>query len=306
VVWGYLFRPRLQETSFEGLALNRYGRGLYDLFFEPYTRKMFGVPPSEISVNWGRQKLRSSGLRDLVRRNSKTFFRDFYYPKTGGYGAICEALYQRVEGRVEFEARVCAVEASERRIEAFVCERGGERTRVTADRFIWTVPATVLGRLLGHDLELRYQPVTLVYLLVERPRVMPYHWVYFGDGNVVINRMAEFKNFSHEGVPTERTALVAEVTMPTEDPEGDVVAALERYGLVSRSEIRDVLILREEYGYPVYDRGFEQARTAAQSLFARFENLHLVGRNAEFRHIEVDENYASALDLVRRLTARSR
>jgi protoporphyrinogen oxidase len=301
LVWGYLFRPRLPETSFENLALRRFGRGLYDLFFEPYTRKMFGVPPSEISAAWGRQKLRSSGLKDAIRRNSKTFFREFLYPRSGGYGAICEALYRKVPDRVIFGARITGLEVGERRIVAVRYRRNGESLSAPVDQLVWTLPATLLARQLGRELTLRYQPVTLVYLLVERPQVMPYHWVYFGDSDVVINRMAEFKNFAADGAPPDRTVLVAEVTCATDDPEGDVLAALERYGLIDRREVRDTLRLEERYGYPVYDRGYEAAREEAEALFSSFENLHRVGRNAEFRHIEVDENYASALALARRL-----
>jgi protoporphyrinogen oxidase len=115
LVWGYLsrlVRSRLPEDSFENLALNKFGRGLYELFFEPYTRKMFGVSPAEISVEWGRQKLRVSGLRDVIRRNTKIFFRQFYYPKRGGYGAICQALYEQVADRVLLQARVSGLETA--------------------------------------------------------------------------------------------------------------------------------------------------------------------------------------------------
>ena len=61
LIGGFLFKPKLEETSFANLALNRYGQGLYDLFFEPYTQKLLGVSAEEISAEWGRQKLRSSG-----------------------------------------------------------------------------------------------------------------------------------------------------------------------------------------------------------------------------------------------------
>ena len=37
--------------------------------------------------------------------------------------------------------------------------------------------------MLGHDFSLRFQPVTLVYLFFDKPSVMPYHWIYFGDGD---------------------------------------------------------------------------------------------------------------------------
>lgn len=302
LVRDYLFKPRLPEESFENLALNKFGRGLYDLFFEPYTRKMFGVSPAEISVQWGRQKLRTSGLRDVFRRNSKIFFRHFYYPQQGGYGAICQALYDRVGDRVELEARVTDLDTMDGKVQAVHYEQNGARHTFACDRLVSTIPATVLGSMLGHDFSLRFQPVTLVYLLFDKPSVMPYHWIYFGDGDVVINRMAEFKNFARGGVPEDRTVVVAEVTSATDDPQGDVLEAFERYNLARREEVLDSLLIHESFGYPVYDRNYELAVEDARQVFGAFENLHLVGRNAEFRHIEVDEDLASAMNLVRQLT----
>lgn len=303
LVLGYLFKPKLPEDSFESIALNKFGRGLYELFFEPYTRKMFGVSPAEISVAWGRQKLRVSGLRDLLRRDTKIYFRTFHYPKQGGYGEICHALHKEVGNRVLFNARVTGVETEADLIRAVRYEQDGAEHRFACDRLFSTLPATVFGRMFGHEFSLRFQSVVLVYLLVQKPLVMPYHWVYFGDPDVVINRFAEFKNFSDEEVPADSTVVVAEVTMPTEDPLKDVLSALQRYNLVQPQEVLDSYLLHERFAYPVYDRNYETALAEAADVFGSFRNLHLVGRNAEFRHIELDENYASATSVVRRLDA---
>jgi len=302
LVWGYLFKPKLPEDSFESLALNKFGRGLYEFFFKPYTTKMFGVTPAEISVSWGRQKLRVSGLRDVIRRDTKIFFREFHYPKQGGYGAICHALADRVAESTLLSSKVVALETDEHRIRAVRYETNGQEQRFECDRLVSTLPATVLGRMLGHHFALRFQSVVLVYLLVDKPQVMPYHWIYFGDSDVVINRMSEFKNFAHEGAPEDRTALVAEVTIASDDPLDDVLSALERYNLLRREDVLDSMLLQERFAYPVYDRDYEQAMAESQEVFGRFDNLHLVGRNAEFRHIEVDEAFASALAMVRSLT----
>jgi protoporphyrinogen oxidase len=300
LAWNFLARPRLMEDSFEALALNRYGKGLYDFFFEPYTKKMFGIPPNQISVTWGLEKLRSSGLLDAIRRRSKTFFRTFYYPAEGGYGRIADAMCERIQGEVKLESKVIDLERSENRITAVVYEKEGYRHRFECDRVFSTLPTTLLGRMFGEDIRLRFRSIQLVYLHVKRPRVMPYHWVYFGDGDVVINRMAEFRNF-HPEIESDDTILCAEVTAETDRPVDDVFDALERYQLVDRAEVDDILVLPEDFGYPVYDRGFEEVKAKAETLFGRFDNLHLVGRNAEFRHIEVDEDLESALAMVRRL-----
>jgi len=298
LVWGFLTRPALPETSFENLALSRYGRGLYDFFFEPYTRKMFGVSPREISVTWGREKLRSSGILDIIRRNSKTFFRSFWYPAAGGYGSIGAAMLERIQGDVLLESPVTRLSAEDGRIRAVHYRRHGVEQRFECDRVFSTIPATRLATMLGASVPLRFRRIQLVYLRVAQSQVMPYHWVYFGDGEVAINRMAEFRNFHPDLPPDGHTVLCAEVTTDTTTALEDTLEALERYGLVRKHQVTHSMVLPEPFGYPVYDQGFEAARATAGRLFSPYRNLHLVGRNAEFRHIDLDEDLESAMTCV--------
>lgn len=300
LVGGFLNRPKLPEDSFENLALNRYGRGLYDFFFEPYTKKMFGVSPAEISVTWGREKLRSSGLLDTIKRKSKTFFSTFHYPRQGGYGAISDAMAAQLQGQVHLSTPVTGLEWADGRITAVTVRRDGAEHRMPCDRVFSTLPATILASMLGEELKLRFRSIQLVYLHIAKPEVMPYHWVYFGDGDIVINRMAEFKHF-HPEMKSDNTVLCAEVTAETDHPVRDVMQALKSYSLLSDDDVKDVLVLPERYGYPVYDRDFEQATGKAERLFSGFSNLHRVGRNAEFRHIELDEDLESALLQVKQI-----
>ena len=295
LVWGFLRRPKLPEDSFESLALNRYGKGLYDFFFDPYTTKMFGVAPADISVIWGREKLRSSGLLDTIKRNSKTFFSSFHYPQQGGYGTIADAMAVPLREHLHLQSPVTGLEWTDGRITAVKYRQDGAEQRFPCDRVFSTIPATILASMLGESLKLRFRPIQLVYLNIAKPEVMPYHWVYFGDGDVVINRMAEFKHFHTNLEALDSTVLCAEVTAETDDPVGDVMKALKTYSLVSEEDVKDVLVLPERFGYPVYDRDFELATEKAERLFSAFSNLHRVGRNAEFRHIELDEDLESAL-----------
>ena len=49
-----LFREHLEGESFEADVVNKYGRTLYDIFFEPYTRKFLFYSPSELHRDWAR------------------------------------------------------------------------------------------------------------------------------------------------------------------------------------------------------------------------------------------------------------
>jgi protoporphyrinogen oxidase len=205
----------------------------------------------------------------------------------------------RTRGEIRLSTPVTGLEQDQGRISAVHYLQDGAEQRLACDRVFSTIPATGLARMLGGELHLRFKRVQLVYLHIAKAQAMPYQWVYWGDGEVVINRMAEFKHFHPDLAPTDRTVLCAEVTVDTPQPVEDVLAALERYQLVRRADVLDSMVLTEGCGYPVYDRGFEAAKIQAQSLFGRFANLHCVGRNAEFRHIETDEDIASAADCLR-------
>jgi len=301
LVTGFLRKPKLPETSFEALAINRYGKGLYDFFFEPYTKKLFGVSPKEMSVVWGREKLRSSGLADVFKRRSKTFFNTFYYPVQNGFGTIAGAMEEGIRGEVQLNATVTRLHYAHGRVQAVEYEQNGKAHLCECDRVFSTIPITTLGKMFGHESTLRFRGVQLVFVHVKKPQVMPYHWVYFGDGDLPINRMAEFRNFYDDLPGATGTVLCAEVTSQTSRPVEEVLSGLVRYKLLREEDVDDTLVVPERFGYPVYDRGFEDARTEMMDIFEQYSNLHLVGRNAEFRHIELDEVLGSALKTIHKI-----
>lgn len=53
--WSYLRATFFErpERSLEDFYINRFGRVLYEMFFEDYTEKLWGVHPSKISPEWG-------------------------------------------------------------------------------------------------------------------------------------------------------------------------------------------------------------------------------------------------------------
>ncbi len=84
--------PTEAFDNFDDFAKASYGHELNELFFKPYAEKLLGLEAHQIAAAWGRRKLRVSGFRDIIRKNTKLYFNYFYYPKAGGYGAFASAL----------------------------------------------------------------------------------------------------------------------------------------------------------------------------------------------------------------------
>ncbi|MBQ3903458.1 MAG: NAD(P)-binding protein, partial [Eubacterium sp.] len=84
-----------KENSLEDFYINRFGKKLYSMFFENYTENLWGRHPSEISPEWGAQRVKGLSiiavLKDILGKvfNSKSrkvetsLIEEFSYPKFG-------------------------------------------------------------------------------------------------------------------------------------------------------------------------------------------------------------------------------
>lgn len=306
--WHYLFRSQTAEDSFEAMVLAKFGQGLNELFFKPYSEKLFGIPADQISPEWGRRKIRVSGLKDMLRRNTKLYFKRFHYPRSGGYGAICDTLYSRVRDVVELETRVLSVRrapgGSESRSGYVVAlERGEERREERFDAIVCTLPISTIAGFLGERVNLSFRPADIHYLLVDTPRVSPNHWMYFADADFCLNRVSEFANFYHEPRDDGRTVLCCEVTATERGSTERVIEELASVGLLRREQVLDTKVIRMPAAYPIYDLASDVELARAEAFFRTHPEVHLLGRNAQFAHRDVDEIYAEARDVAERVLA---
>ena len=89
-----LFHKR-EEKSLEDFYINRFGKKLYSMFFENYTENLWGRHPSEISPEWGAQRVKGLSIKAVLgdifgkmfnKKNRKvetSLIEEFAYPKLG-------------------------------------------------------------------------------------------------------------------------------------------------------------------------------------------------------------------------------
>ncbi len=303
IVWNYLFKKKRPETHFENMVLNQFGKGLNDFFFKPYSEKLFGIPSSEISPEWGRAKLRVSGLRDLIERKSKLYFRDYWYPKNGGYGSFGETFSQRLEHSIHRDHRLTDI--AKNQDGPYHCKFETENRIVEEqfDHIISTIPITLLANMLGKEVALRFKGSSIYYFHLKKPFMTKNQWFYVADEKYSINRVAEFKNFLGEGQPTDETVVGAEVTREGSTVES-VTAELISMGLLMEEDILDTKIVQLPGVYPVYDIGYETKIAELEEFFKGHPNITLVGRQGNFRHVDIDDILLEARDKVEALQSR--
>jgi protoporphyrinogen oxidase len=305
------------DDNFEGWVTKRFGRTLYDLFFGRYTGKTWKMPPEQISGDWASQRISLLSLGDTVKktllrpRNApRTLVTEFIYPDRGGIGEIARGYVRELEAMgatVLTGAPLTRVRVQDQRVVAV--EYGGDRPgSVQADHFVSTIPITVLARSVrpraaehvrSAIANLRHVSIVFIYLRLALAHVSPDNWVYLPDHNLAIHRISEFKNFSPNCAPPDKTMVCAEITCRigdehwrASDAELVEIAAgdLGRIGLIHRNELLDGFVKRIPHAYPVYDLDYKENLAPALEFVHELENLKTGGRQGLFRYNNMDQS----------------
>lgn len=307
----------LSDENFEGWVVKRFGRTLYELFFGRYTGKTWKMPPEEISGDWASQRISQLSLGDTVKktllrpRNApRSLVTEFIYPREGGIGEIARGYAREIEARggtIICGAPVTRVQTEDHRVVAI--RYGGPAPGIVeADHYISTIPVTVLARMARPAAPpevatglagLRHVSIVFIYLMLATPQVSPDNWVYLPEDDITVHRISEFKNFSAQCAPANKTMVCAEITCRVgddhwraTDDELIAVAAgdLERIGLISADELLGGFVHRLPHAYPVYDLRYKEHLAPILEFVHRLENLETGGRQGLFRYNNMDQS----------------
>ena len=230
--FGYLgscFHKR-KENSLEDFYINRFGKPLYQLFFESYTEKLWGVHPSKLSADWGAQRVKGLSLfkafvsaitKPFKKKNKKvetSLIGQFEYPKLGPgqlYTLLAESLVKKGV-KIVYGAEVNRIELDENNnVNKVICKNGNS---YEADYFVSSMPVKDLFIALGEDkvnkeaydtaVNLPYRDFITVGLLLDKLKIknktkiptlndiVPDTWIYVQERDVTMGRIQLFNNWS--------------------------------------------------------------------------------------------------------------
>jgi protoporphyrinogen oxidase len=307
------------DDNFEAWVVNRFGRRLYDIYFGPYTAKVWGRDPKKLSSSWAAQRvavvdlwdltLRTLGLRKGDNNFHHTEYKDlFWYPRRG-VGSISEALAARAEeggAKLHLQARMTEIHHDGNRITEVIYEQNGQTYILPCDYLVSTVPIGILLRsmrpapppnVVEAAKNLKFRAMIFLYLKLNKPGVTDDHWIYFPDPKVIFNRISEMKNFSKQSAPDGKGSLTLEITCDLGDeiwttPEEELyersIEGLVDAKLIKREEVLGHFFERLPHAYPSYDLNYEANLALLAYHLGGFENVITGGRQGLFRYINTD------------------
>lgn len=321
--------PILPEKSFADWVTNRFGRRLFQIFFESYTEKVWGMPCQRIGSDWAAQRIRGLSLFSVVRnafRPSggegaiKTLIRNFRYPRRGP-GMMWQRTRERIE---EFGSQVVMNHEVEK-----IFWEPGRVTGVQAGgrlfqgaHFVSSLPIRELiekldpvppEQLRAEATAFQYRDFLTVALILQRDALFPDHWIYIHEPGVKVGRIQNFGNWSPEMVPEPGYSCLGMEyfcfagdglwTMGDADLVALARAELAHLGLAAAEEVVDGCVVRMAKAYPVYDEHYQRGIAAIREFLATVPNLQLVGRNGMHRYNNQDHSMLTAMLAARNIVA---
>ncbi|MCD4775989.1 MAG: FAD-dependent oxidoreductase [Candidatus Aegiribacteria sp.] len=320
-----------EKPSFKEWVISRFGKKLYDLYFGPYTEKLWGCPAEKLSSDWASQRISVPKLTDLVRatvfpqkNSARSLVSKFHYPR-GGIGRISEALAEKAFSRgADFIYSTSPDSIQPLTDGGYSISSGGKDIKV--DGIVSTIPVTEYVELLGNTLsenihncseKLHYRAIVFLVLQLKTGIMANDHWIYIPEEKYLFNRISIPGNFDAE-LSENGSQMVFEFTCMEDDDiwSGDrdllesAIAGGIELELFRRDDVMGSMLTRKAHAYPVYSLEYSDNISTVLDALDVLESSVTTGRQGLFRYNNMDHSLEmgeyAALELLGRGSVRQR
>ena len=308
-----------QAETFEDWVVRRFGRRLFNMFFKPYSEKLWGIPCDALGADFAAQRIKKFSLGEAIKSalgaakgSHKTLVDRFAYP-LGGTGMVYERMADKIRergGRVRLSTPVNRVLAEGNRANGVELKDG---TTHEFDHVVSTMPLTLMVRGLPDVPEpvldaadsLRFRNTILVFLRVDSVDLFPDQWLYIHSPELQTGRLTNFRNWVPELYGDSKETILAleywcyDDDSQWNDSDEKLIELASREvrgtGLIGNARILDGKVSRIRRCYPVYATGYKRHLEPVIEYLKTIERLHVIGRYGAFKYNNQDHSILMGL-----------
>lgn len=316
MVWDY------SEYSFEHWVESRFGSTLYRFYFEPYTKKVWGIPPNQLDSTTASNRIAFNSIFDFAIKTIQHYFfgktdysnihspliDNFYYSK-GGIGVLINALEEQCRdlgAEFHFDHSVSSILKDGSKIKKVVFENGNECNNF--DYLVNTIPLNVFLSLMGNDIGyfMKFRSIIFVFIGFEKDYLTNFDWIYVPDKDVCFQRMTEFKHIDPSMAPSGKTGVCFEISCFESDKiwgmednliVNKVMEDLKKIGLDNDGIRYSYTVKRTSHAYPIQFSGYKEFVSFILGALQKITNSVTVGRQGLYKHCNMNECMEMAISL---------
>jgi protoporphyrinogen oxidase len=312
--------PTKQQGDFESWVTSRFGKRLYDIFFKPYSEKLWGIPCTELDSDFASQRIKKLSMLEIVKnafkinksKKHRSLLDQFAYPH-GGTGIVYERMSQEIikrGGKIYYQSPVQKITLNGNRATGVVLTDG--KTHDGYTHIISTMPLTLLVSRLDHvppqvkeaTDALKFRNTILVYLHIDAVDLFPDQWIYVQSTEFQTGRITNFRNWTPDLYGNKKTSILV-MEYWCNDPDelwhmpNDGLIALAAQELKQmnfcKGEILGGHVERVPRCYPVYHKGYKDKVKTVQEFLDTIESLSVIGRYGAFKYNNQDHSILMGL-----------
>ncbi len=298
-----------EETNLETFMINRFGTVLYQLFFENYTEKVWGLHPSLISKEWGEQRIKKVSLIKVIfdailsalniKINKEVSLIDeYFYPKYGSsqfWNLIAEKI-KEAGGKIILNNKVTGINKDSNNIVKSIeitDINTNQKQTVEGDLFISSMPIKDLFTCLNDipkDIEeiaenLQYRDFILVNFVLNKidlknntnyptiNNIAPDSWVYMQDNGVKAGRIDIMNNFSPYIIKNFKEDIVINSEYFCNENDEFWNKNDEEIIEFAKRELKNLNIIKDEYIKDSECYRFKKAYPAYFGTYSKFDKI---------------------------------
>jgi protoporphyrinogen oxidase len=307
-----------QPKNFKEWLYATFGKGIAEKYLIPYNEKIWKFDTANVSTSWVEGRVPKPPVEDIVKSSlgidteGYKHQLNFYYPKAGGINALIRGLESESEEKIITNFNVRSIRREHNR---WVVSNGLERRRyeeIVATqpifdviRAVENVPPEISNALS----ELQYNSLITVMLGLDVEYLNDFSWLYIPDSDCLAHRVAFPSNYSKQVAPGGKSAVLAEITHNNGDfidrmSDAEIIARtieeLHRKKIIDKHTVCFAKVKRTQFAYVIYDVHYVENLRLIRDFLTRRE-VHLVGRFAEFKYLNMDACVRNALDFARNM-----
>lgn len=315
----FLFNPYKEQyaipQNMREWFLKTFGAGICERYLFPYNEKVWNIPVEQLSMGLA-ERIPNPPAEDILKSSlgysTEGYLHQLYYfyPKTGGYQAICENW--KKAAIIHYQFAVKKIRRTPQNIWQVINQDGDVKeypyliSTMPLHDMLHTLEIPIPEAIQAAIKSLIVNPMFVVSFGIRGADTNQYTAIYFPESDFWVNRISYPATFSAENAPVGHWSLQAEITCARDSDlwqktDAEILAHT-RQGLQARrllpddSQIVLARVDRSDKSYIVYDVGYEKKAREVREWFSA-QGIYLLGRFGYFEYVNVDMAVDRALKL---------
>jgi len=321
----YFIILKRKINNSEDLLKLYYGPVIYKTFFEGYSKKVWGIPLSEMSYLFAKQRVPVLDTMSVLKKigmfisnnitTKKKYNEDKYkelvtgdlYHTKKGHRLFFEKQYEKLlDKNVSIHLRceiTCIIKNNDG---SFTVKYSDPNSSIEhsllCHKIISTIPVPSLVNYLSVKdkninlaaKNLKYKPHLIYGMLLRKSPVLPCMFIYYRDS--IFNRVTDLAHFGVDYIPKGYSVVLfevhcdrnSEIWVNPQEYEHQVLDDMVTEGIALKKDVIEIHHLKYEHAYPLYDKDFKSNYSSISSYIKHsYPGLHLTGRQGLFQFINI-------------------